>query len=113
MKFVEKFDSKDLNKNIAENLFNIKGLPISDGEDKIFAKSLDIDVGKDKIQKKFFIRIYNNTPLDPLGPEARRDIWIRTELRSVSQKTFEYYIKYLQTKNSLYMTRTQRSYIDG
>lgn len=51
MKFVEKFDSKDLNKNIAENLFNIKGLPISDGEDKIFAKSLDIDVGKDKIQK--------------------------------------------------------------
>lgn len=113
MKFVDKFDSTDLNKNIAENSFNIKGIPTSSDNDKVFAKSLDIDIGKDKTQKKFFIRIYNNIPLDPLGPEARRDIWIRTELRSVSQKTFEYYIKYLQTNNSLYMTRAQRSYIDG
>jgi hypothetical protein len=113
MKFIEQLNKEDLNSNTVENLFDIKGYPLSDKDEKIFARALSIDIGKNKTQKQFFIRTYNNTPLDPLGPEARREIWIRTELKSVSQKTFDYYIKYLQTKNSLYMTRTQRSYING
>lgn len=113
MKFVDSYSKNTLEKQIDQYLYDKSGIITNDDTEKVFAKSLDIDLGNNKIQQKFFIRVFNNTPYDPLGPDSRREIWNRTELKSVNQKTFEHYIMYLRSKNTLYMTRTQRSYING
>lgn len=112
MKFVNSNDEK-LSKESVENLFNLRG-ELTDGKnEKVFAKSLKIDLGENKIQEKYFIRIFNSVPLDPFGPEANREIWNRTELRLVSKRTFDDYHNYLVTRNRLFWTKTNRGYING
>jgi hypothetical protein len=113
MKFIEKLTKDDLSKDTVQHLFDSKGVIATEDNDKIFAKSLEIDLGKGEFQRQYLLRTYNNIPLDPMGPEARRDIWRRTELKQVSRQTFDFYIMYLRTKNSLYYTRAQRSFING
>jgi hypothetical protein len=113
MKFINSASKSEARKQTVEEKFNKLGeVPQSDKE-QIFAKVLAIDIGKGRIQKKYMIRTHNNTPYDPIGPDSHRELWLRTELKNVSQETYDYYMLYLKTKNSLYMTRTQRSYING
>lgn len=111
MKFIDNASEK-LSKKSSEIPYNINGVKVSSSSEKVFAKALFVDVGN-KTQQKFFIRTFNNVPFDPNGPDSRREIWNRTELKPVSKKTFEHYIQYLNTNNSIYMTRAQRSYIDA
>lgn len=113
MKFIESHLEVQDSKTSTQHLFNVKGNIVSDDNEKIWAKTLVIDLGHNEFQHQYFIRTYNNIPLDPMGPESRRDIWIRTELKPVSQPTFDYYILYLKSKNGLYMTRANRSFING
>lgn len=89
---------------IIETLYDIKGEVTTDNDEKIYSK---------KLNNKYFIRTFNNVPLDPFGPEARRQIWNRTELKSVSKSTFENYNTYLSTRNRLYLTKANRSYINA
>jgi len=114
MKFIDTFSQANLkSKTSLESLYDERGNLLSQLDGKIFAKMLIIDLGNNDTQRQFFVRTYNNTPLDPLGPEARRDIWRRTELKKVNQATFDSYLSYLQTRNRLHMTKAQRSYING
>jgi hypothetical protein len=113
MKFINSVSKTDLKKQTIEEKYNKLGeVPQSDKE-QIFAKIVVIDIGKGRTQKKYMIRTHNNTPYDPIGPDSHRELWLKTELKNVSQETYDYYMLYLKTKNSLYMTRTQRSYING
>ncbi len=112
MKFIDSHDQK-ITKQSTEAFFNIRG-QLTDGEnEKVFSKSLSIDLGGGKIQNKYFVRVFNNLPLDPFGSEAGREIWNRTELKSVSESTFENYNNYLLTRNRLFLTKVNRSYING
>jgi hypothetical protein len=114
MKFIDSYSKENVNPLTSEQaLYDSTGNLASIDDDKIFAKMLTVDLGKKDYQRQFFVRTYNNLPFDPMGPEARRDIWRRTELKRVNEATFNFYLTYLQTKNSIYMTRTQRSYIHG
>lgn len=113
MKFVDKYSQDDLSaKTVIQSSYDAHGT-IDNETDKVFAKFVNIDLNHGKHQKQFFIRTYNNLPFDPIGPEASRDIWRRTELKQVNESAFNFYLTYLQTRNSIYMTRTQRSYING
>jgi hypothetical protein len=112
MKFINSQTDSLSSRNSSEEIYDKSGT-LTNEVDKAFGKILNVDLGDGKTQRKFFLRTYNNIPLDPLGPESRRDIWNRTELKVVSEKTFLYYLMYLKTKNGLYFTRTQRSYING
>lgn len=103
MKFISSHDDAIIDP-LNEEMYNIRGELITDDNDKIFSKTAN---------NKYFIRILNNVPFDPFGPEARRQIWNRTELKSVSRTTFESYNNYLSTRNKLFWTKTNRSYIDG
>ena len=112
MKFVDKFSVEDTKRDVVEENYNKLGQQ-ADKNEKVFAKFVDIDIGNDQSQKKFLILTHNNVPYDPNGVDSHRELWLRTELKAVSKQTFDYYLMYLQTKNSLYMTRTQRSFING
>lgn len=112
MKFINSHDDK-ISRESTEVLFNIKG-EITDGKDeKVFSKSLSVDLGGNQQQNKYFVRFFNNVPLDPFGPEARREIWNRTELKQVPELTFEHYNNYLLTRNKLFWTKVNRSFING
>ena len=114
MKFVnssDKIDDID-KKEIHEISFNKIGRPISDNSEKVFAKAITIKESNSE-QNKYAILVYNNQPYDPYGTDSHREKDLRIELKSVSQQTHSYYISYLRTKNSLYMIKTQRSFING
>lgn len=112
MKFISGTDDS-ISKKSSTDLFNIKG-ELTDGlKEKVFSKALSVDLGNNKTQKKFFIRVFNGTPLDPFGSEAGREIWNRTELKQVSESTFEAYNNYLLTRNRIFWTKTNRGYING
>lgn len=112
MKFIDSHDQK-ISKQSTETLYNQKGEITINKDDKIFSKSLNIELGGGKTQNKYFIRVFNNQPFDPFGPEARRDIWNRTDLKQVKELTFENYNNYLSTRSRLFLTKTNRSYING
>jgi hypothetical protein len=78
------------------------------GSDKIFAEVID-----GKLKKIYYVLTYNNLVYDPLGSDSNRENTIQTQLKPTSKKTFDSYIKYLQSNNRLHMTITQRNYIDG
>ena len=60
----------------------------------------------------FFIRIYQSTPFDPMGPYGRRERNLDTQLKRVSKNTFDLYVTYLKTNNSIYLTRAQRGFLN-
>ena len=112
MKFIDSHDQK-ITKETTEAFFNIRGEMTDGKQEKVYSKSLSINLGNGKTQNKYFVRIFNSVPLDPFGPEAGREIWNRTELKPVSGTTFENYNNYLLTRNRIFLTKTNRSYIDG
>lgn len=111
MKFVESFKKEDFVKPSESSMLDRAGNSTLD-EKQAFAKSVVIDLGNAN-QTKYFVRTHNNVPYDPNGPYSHRETYLRTELKNVSKETFENYITYLKTRNQLYMTRAQRSFING
>lgn len=103
MKFVSSHDD-NVNKQIVETSYNMRGELIESQDEKVFSKTTN---------NKCYIRTFNNVPFDPFGPEAGRQIWNRTKLKTVSKDTFENYNIYLSTRNRLFLTKANRSYING
>ena len=59
-----------------------------------------------------YIRIYQSTPFDPMGPYGRRERNLDTQIKRVSRNTFDYYMTYLKTNNSIYLTKAQRGFLN-
>lgn len=99
-------------KNVAQNkehvYINKNGDIISNDRDKVYAQVL---IEGDR--ETHYIVTYQNAPLDPMGRYQKRQAYLETKMQKVAKKTFDYYITYLQTNNSIYLTRTNRSYQNG
>jgi hypothetical protein len=63
--------------------------------------------------KSYFVKTYNSLILDPWGTYAGREASINTSFKKVSKDTYDYFAKYLKTKNSIYLTRAQRGFINA
>lgn len=112
MKFVEHTSKEDFASEKLEKSYNRSGQP-SENKEKIFARYTEITLSNGEKQKRYFIMTHNNIPYDPHGIDSHRERNLRTSLKTTSKEAFDYYILYLQTRNLLYMTRTQRSFING
>lgn len=112
MKYVENYTSQDDQKKSEIKSYNKFGEVIINKADVVYAEYKAIDLGE-RIQKKFFVLTSNGNLFDPRGTDSHRSNSIRTELKSTSKQTFDYYVKYLQTKNTLFMRRAERSFING
>jgi len=94
-------------------LVSSKGRPLEeDTSETIFAK-YNYEKTERKQSKKHYVLTYNNDLYDPLGPDSHRQQRLDLKLKQVSQNTFDYYCKYLQTKNQMYLTKSKRSFIHG
>lgn len=60
------------------------------------------------LEVTYFIRTHQHIPLDPLGPYGKRDRNLDTKMTKVSKNTFDFYVTYLKTNNSIYLTKATR-----
>ena len=72
------------------------------------------ELGKEGKEGKdvYFIRTHLNVPYDPSGPYGRRENYVETKMKKVSKNTFDFYMMYLKTNNSLYLTRASRGFLN-
>ena len=63
-------------------------------------------------QETHFIRTHQSVPFAPNGPYGKREKFIETKIRRVSKNTFDYYMTYLKTNNSIYLTKAQRGFLN-
>lgn len=112
MKFVESLPNEPILES-KEEVFNKHGETPKSDKDKIFAKFLKIELGNGDVQRKYFVITNNNAPYDPNGIDSHREATLNLQLKATSQRTFDYYVAYLKTRNPIHMTKAQRSYING
>lgn len=112
MKYVEKYSTKDDKKQTEFKQYNSYGETTTVDDERIYAEYKAITLSGN-VQKKFFVLTSNGSLFDPRGTDSHRINTIRTELKSTSKQTFDYYLQYLKTKNNLYMRRAERSFING
>jgi len=63
-------------------------------------------------KETYYIRTYQSTPFDPMGPYGRRERNLDTQMKRVSRNTFDLYMTYLKTNNSIYLTKAQRGLLN-
>jgi len=112
MKYVEKITQSDTREI---TLFGRTGEELN--KDAVHNKrSHFAKIIKDNVEQAgvstYYIKIYQSTPFDPMGPYGRRERNLDTQMRRVSKNTFDYYMTYLKTNNSIYLTKAQRGFLN-
>jgi hypothetical protein len=69
-------------------------------------------INSDLNRTTHYICTYQGTPLDPSGPYGRRERILDTKMQRVSKNTFDLYLTYLKTNNSIYLTKAQRGMLN-
>lgn len=88
--------------------YNKNGRQVTTSKEKVYAKSVTSPNGN----VTYLICTYNNEIYDPMGMNANRERYLDTKLKRVSKDTFDFYMIYLQTNNSIYLTRASRRFIN-
>tara|TARA_B100001094_G_scaffold8957_1_gene8037 strand:- start:2610 stop:2930 length:321 start_codon:yes stop_codon:yes gene_type:complete len=104
-------NDEDINE-VTETAYNIKGL-IAGKTEKPCAAKINIKLTNGTNQTKFQVLTHGNILFNPLGADSYKITSRASTMKVVSEKTFDYYVKFLRTKNNLYMTYANRSFIDG
>jgi hypothetical protein len=104
MKFVEGSDFQESSNR--ELKFDKRGGEITGKKEVVFSKTI---ISEDS-RERYYILTYQTLPLDPWGMYKGRETNLETSMKSVSKQTFDYYMLFLKTRNSLYLTRAQRSF---
>jgi len=91
--------------------FDRAGNPTLHRKEKTFAKTDLVEGGT----QSHYIQTLHNALYDPNnGMHSHREDSTNFELqyKKVSKETFDFYMLFLKTKNSLYFTRAQRSFLN-
>lgn len=111
MKYIDSYSKKDFEVPKAEDKYGKTGNFVADDRDRVFAKCVYIN--DNEVVKKYLVLTHNNTIYDPFGPDSHRERSLNMILKITSQDAFDNYISYLKTRNRLYLTRANRSFIDA
>ena len=112
-RFISDPEQQDLyDEQECEQFFNKNGEIKVEKKESFFAKIIEKVVGNNP-STCYYIRVHDSTLFDPTGTNSFRVKYLDTKMRRVSKTTFDYYMIYLKTKNSIYLTRAQRSFLDG
>jgi predicted aldo/keto reductase-like oxidoreductase len=106
MKYLKKDQTEEIKVN-DEVDFNKNGKQVASTKEKVFAK-----IVQSEKNNNYLIKTYNNEIYDPMGLNSNRERFLQTKLKKVSKDTFDFYLIYLQTNNSIYLTRANRRFIN-
>lgn len=112
MKYVNSVNGfRKANKETNETLlFGRTGDVLQEGElykVQHYAKKMKTNNGE-----SYYAMTYQGSLFDPMGPYGRRERALDMTLKRVSKNTFDFYITYLKTNNSIYMTKAQRGLLN-
>lgn len=111
MKYVDDADKAKEDIHIKETLFDRVGGVIIHAKEKSFAKVV-CTTSRDRRSETYHIKVHEGVPYDPWGMHSHRENYLEARLKKVAKETFDYYMMFLKTRNLLYMTRAQRSFIN-
>lgn len=63
-------------------------------------------------EHSYHLRILENNLYDPLGAYSNRRRYMESIFKKVSKQTFDFYMMYLKTNNSIYLTKAQRGFLN-
>lgn len=115
MKYIENMENYEEIPIKKEYDLNRNGEPVKNVKEMVFGKVVSVDKKFSKSTRsetKYFVLTYGNQIYDPMGASSTREDFIETKLKMVSQDTFNYYSIYLQTKNSIYLTKANRRFLN-
>ena len=112
MKYVEKYNEAAETAESESAAYNKAGNIVVDDKETVYAKCQQVFL-RDTVQNQFYVLVANGNLLDPRGTDSHRINTLKKELRKTNKQTFDYYLKYLQSKNTLFLRRAERSYING
>ena len=104
MKYIDEYRN-GVNPRPEEYNFNKNAQKIDNPLEKSYAKIIEKN---ERIS--YYIRVHQSVPLDPMGTYGKRDKFIETKMKPASKSTFDFYMMYLKTKNSIYMTKARRGF---
>lgn len=104
MKYINEH-TNHINPQAEEHTFNKNAQKIDNSLEKSYAKIIERN-GK----ASYYIRVHQSIPLDPMGVYGKRDKFLETKMKQTSKSTFDFYMMYLKTKNSIYMTKARRGF---
>jgi hypothetical protein len=114
MKYIEHPSSSEVLTEKLELMFNKNGKQVSSEDTAtIYAKHIKLKFLDGSVQQKFLALCKRYELYDPSGMDSHREKNLELELREVNQSVFDMYLMYLNTKNSLYFTKANRSLING
>ena len=103
-------------RDVIEQKFTSQGKLFTEKDEleltRVFAKKTVIEFNTGDVRKIHEVLTHNNLIYDFMGADSHRTKTLDLKLKKVGAKTFDLYLMYLQTKNSMYMTRAQRSLIN-
>lgn len=88
--------------------FGKTGDEITSHKEKVYAQILHGET-----DDQYYVRQFQGSPYDPFGTNSNRERFIETKMRKVSQAIFDFYMVYLKTKNSIYLTKASRGMLNG
>jgi hypothetical protein len=68
-------------------------------------------VKSDKVQN-YYVKFFRGRVIDPYGMDSGKIKSDMAEYKKVQKDTFNFYVKYLETRKSSYLSWAERSHID-
>jgi hypothetical protein len=90
--------------------FNRDGQQI--GKDQKNQKTYAKVVAKNGLTS-YYICIHRNNLYNPSSISESRERYQETQLKKVQKDVFDFYMMFLSTKKSIYMTKAQRLFLNG
>lgn len=112
MKYIDNAEQSVEQIKNKRTMYDAKGNE-TDKQPLAIAHSLQQKFSDGTESRTFYVSTINGLLYDPLGMDSNKKKNMNFLLKLVHQQTFDYYIMYLQSNNSLYLTRAQRSFING
>jgi len=107
MKFINEYNKDDFKQDITTIYYDKVG-KVTNNEKESYAKTIFTNGNT-----KYYLTTFRNIIYDPYGIDSHRENYLELNTKDVDRKTFELYTAYLQTRNSTYLTKAQRSFING
>lgn len=97
-------------KEMVRNFYDINGKNLVEKEQENYVAKMTFDKARGEKTAFYFIKTYRGQLLDPHANDKNISQMKRRNFveKKVNAKCFDNYVKYLQTKNRTYFTRSRR-----
>jgi len=90
-----------------EECFDKLGNPTLTERETVYAKRRTVNE-----TEAYLVATYQDIPFNPRGTPTSIEDYVNIRLKKTSKETFNFYMLFLKTNNSLYLTKAQRRFLN-